>query len=74
MRERGIIKLFNSEKGYGFIRRPDNGVDEFFHINQVGNGIAEESIEIGAAVEFEVIPGRDGRSHAANLTLCEGGN
>ena len=73
MRENGFVKMFDIQRGFGFIRR-SGALDCFFHVNQVGDGIAIESIEVGAAVEFEVIPGRDGRSHAANLVLLQVGN
>ena len=56
--ERGTVKWFNNEKGYGFISR-EAGDDVFVHFS----AITEEgfkSLEEGQAVEFEVVEGDRG--------------
>ena len=54
----GTVKFFNSEKGFGFISRPD-GEDVFVHYSNIeGNGY--RALQEGQAVEFEVGPGRKG--------------
>ncbi len=46
---KGIVKMFNHEKGFGFISGQDG--DVFFHISKViNNGLIPE---IGTSVEFE---------------------
>ncbi|HVM40043.1 MAG TPA: cold-shock protein [Acidimicrobiia bacterium] len=54
----GTVKFFNSEKGFGFISRPD-GDDVFVHYSQI-QGSGYRSLEEGQQVEFEVGPGRKG--------------
>ena len=49
----GKVKMFNKEKGYGFIINPD-GKDVFFHYSElVMDGF--KTIEDGAEVEFEQV-------------------
>lgn len=64
-RVHGIVKWFNSEKGYGFISQED-GEDVFVHYSAIqGNGY--RSLEEGQKVEFEVTVGPKG-SQASNVT------
>ncbi len=62
----GTVKWFNPAKGFGFIVRDDGQKDVFVHISAVEqagmSGLAE-----GQRVQFEVEPGRDGKSSAAKL-------
>ncbi|MFW2383359.1 MAG: cold-shock protein [Acidimicrobiales bacterium] len=54
----GIIKFFNSEKGFGFISR-EGGDDVFVHYSQIA-GEGYKSLDEGQKVEFNVAPGRKG--------------
>ena len=50
--EKGTVKWFNGEKGYGFVTR-ENGEDVFAHFSAIqGDGF--KTLEEGQAVEFEV--------------------
>ncbi len=54
----GIVKFFNSEKGFGFISR-EGAEDVFVHYSNIqGNGY--RSLDEGQRVEFDVAPGRKG--------------
>lgn len=50
---KGKVKMFNQEKGYGFIKNED-GQDIFFHFSQlVMEGF--KTIENDSDVEFELV-------------------
>ncbi|ABR47804.1 putative cold-shock DNA-binding domain protein [Alkaliphilus metalliredigens QYMF] len=56
--EKGTVKWFNSEKGYGFITR-ENGDDVFVHFSAITmDGF--KTLEEGQAVQFEIIQGDKG--------------
>ncbi len=66
----GTVKWFNSAKGFGFITPDEGGKDAFVHISaleRAGLNILDE----GQRVEYELEPGRDGKSSAENLKLVE---
>jgi len=57
-RETGVVKWFNSSKGYGFITR-DQGTDVFVHYSAL-RGEGYRSLEEGQRVEFTVGKGEKG--------------
>ncbi len=63
--ERGKIKWFNAEKGYGFIAR-DNAKDVFVHYSAI-NMDGYKTLEEGAEVQFDIVDGQKG-DQAANVT------
>jgi CspA family cold shock protein len=58
MKEQGTVKWFNSEKGFGFIRRA-SGDDVFVHHSAI-LGAGFKSLAEGDAVEFTVTKGPKG--------------
>lgn len=66
----GIVKWFNTTKGFGFIAPDDGGNDVFVHISAVEaagmTGLADNQ-----KISYEMIEGRDGRSSAGELKLLE---
>ena len=64
----GIVKWFNAARGYGFIEPEDGSKDVFVHISAVeraGLSLLKE----GQRLNYDVVPGRDGRTAADNLVL-----
>ncbi|GAA1614956.1 cold-shock protein [Nocardia colli] len=55
----GIVKWFNSEKGFGFIAQDGGGPDVFVHYSAV-SGAGFRSLDEGQRVEFEIGQGQKG--------------
>jgi CspA family cold shock protein len=63
----GKIKMWNEEKGFGFIKPDGGGVDVFFHVTALREG---DEIALGKAVSFEVgVDPKSGKSRAATVDL-----
>jgi CspA family cold shock protein len=69
---RGIVKFFNTQKGYGFIV-PEGKVgtatpDVFVHVSDVErSGLT--TLSAGQLVDYDIIEDRSGRRSAQNLKL-----
>ena len=62
----GPVKWFNPEKGYGFISQKD-GEDLFVHVSEIKmDGF--KTLDEGAAVQFDVTTGQNGKLQASNVT------
>lgn len=64
----GIVKWFNPEKGYGFIR-PDDGSDDVFVHRSAVQKAGHTTLAEGARVIYELLPGRSGKMSAENLRV-----
>lgn len=62
---KGTVKWFSKEKGYGFISS-ETGEDLFVHFSEI-QGEGFKNLEDGAAVEFDVIPGKNGKMQAGSV-------
>jgi cold shock protein len=64
---RGKIKMFNEDRGFGFIKPDDGGADVFFHVSALREG---DEINVGKAVTFEAgVDPKTGKSKAVNVDL-----
>ncbi len=66
MREKGTVKWFNPDKGFGFIQRASGG-DVFVHHTAIQTE-GFRTLDEGAEVEFEVGDGPKG-PRAVNVTF-----
>ncbi len=67
---KGVVKWFNPTKGFGFIQPDDGGKDVFVHMSAVESA-GMHSLNEGQKVEYEVVPGRDGRPAADKLVAAD---
>ena len=67
----GTVKWFNPVKGYGFIEPEEGGKDVFVHISAVQRA-GMETLREGQKIQFEVVPGRDGKAYRARQSFPEG--
>ncbi len=64
----GTVKWFNTTKGYGFIQPDDGSKDAFVHISAVEQA-GLSSLREGQKVDFDLVPGRNGKTSAENLVV-----
>ena len=63
----GIVKWFNSQKGFGFIQPEDGGKDVFVHISAVERA-GMNALNEGQKVSYDIVADRrTGKSSADNL-------
>jgi len=60
VRVRGVVKWFNSAKGFGFIGRDGGESDVFVHFSAI-KGDGYKKLDEGDHVEFEVEAGAKGK-------------
>lgn len=62
----GVVKWFNTQKGYGFIQPEDGGRDVFVHISAVERA-GMSTLNEGQKINYELVTEK-GKTSAANLT------
>ena len=62
---RGRVDSFDDPEGYGTVTATDPEGTWFFHCTAIADGT--RTVEVGAEVAFEVVPGRLGRFEATDL-------
>jgi CspA family cold shock protein len=60
----GVVKFFNAERGYGFIKPDDGGRDVFVHITAVERAGLKSLVE-GQRISFDVEPDKKGKGPKA---------
>ena len=65
MRKQGILKQWNTEKGFGFIRPDDGGKDIFIHISTFPkDGVAPR---LGEKIRYEISTDHNGKPKAGHI-------
>ena len=65
---KGTVKWFNAQKGYGFITNESTGEDVFVHFSGIA-GEGYKSLEEGQNVTFDITEGNRGLQ-AVNITVA----
>ena len=65
---KGTVKWFNADKGYGFITNSETGEDVFVHFSGI-NAEGYKTLVEGQEVTFEITEGTRG-PQAVNVTVA----
>jgi CspA family cold shock protein len=64
----GTLKMWNADRGFGFIKDDAGGPDIFFHFSALQSaGINPDDLRLGEPLAFDVEISRDGRTKASNV-------
>jgi CspA family cold shock protein len=69
MRERGIVRRYLPERGFGFIETDGGGADLFLHCSELRPEVPQSAIREGVRVVFE-ISRKYGRPRAIDVELA----
>lgn len=65
-RERGIVKMFDRARGFGFATRRGK-TDVFVHCKQLPGDV--DWLDVGQPISFTVATDAQGRTHADNVEI-----
>ncbi|MCI8639727.1 MAG: cold-shock protein [Coprococcus sp.] len=65
---KGTVKWFNAQKGYGFITNEETGEDVFVHFSGI-SGDGYKTLEEGQQVTFDITEGNRGQQ-AVNVCVA----
>jgi cold shock protein len=67
----GKLKMWNADRGFGFIAVDGGGPDMFLHINDPKSaGIDPDKIRVGDRLTFETASTRDGKTKASDVRMA----
>jgi CspA family cold shock protein len=67
----GKLKMWNADRGFGFIADDAGGPDMFLHINELKiAGIDLDRLKVGERLSFEITSIRDGNTKASNVRMA----
>ena len=64
MTQTGVVKFFNADKGYGFIKPADGSGDIFVHVTAVEQA-GLRALSEGQKIAFEIEPDKKGKGPKA---------
>ena len=66
----GILKMWNADRGFGFIQNDAGGPDIFLHASALQDaGIDLDEIRNGIRLTYEIETARDGRTKAGSVRM-----
>ena len=66
----GVVKFYNTQKGYGFIQPDDGGTDVFVHATALERA-GMSSLSEGQKVSFDTeVDNRSGKTNVANISAA----
>ena len=66
----GKLKMWNADRGFGFIAVDGGGPDMFLHISELKTaGIDPDKIRVGDRLSFEPASTRDGKTKASKVRM-----
>ena len=64
----GTLKMWNADRGYGFVSDDSGGPDIFLHVSALESaGIDPDNIKKGERLTFDVESTREGKTRACNV-------
>jgi cold shock protein len=67
----GKLKMWNPDRGFGFIAVDGGGPDMFLHINDLKSaGVDPDRIRVGDRLTFETASTRDGKTKASDVRMA----
>lgn len=60
MRSRGVLKKYDSDRGFGFIKPDDGSGDVFVHVRAARDSGMTTMPDVGTSVEYEIEQGDRG--------------
>jgi CspA family cold shock protein len=64
----GILKMWNADRGFGFVGDDSGGPDIFLHVTALQSaGIDPDDIRKGDRLSFDVENTREGKTKASNV-------
>jgi cold shock protein len=67
----GKLKMWNADRGFGFIAVDAGGPDMFLHVSELrAAGIDPDKIRVGDRLSFEIGNTRDGKTKAINVRMA----
>jgi cold shock protein len=66
----GTLKMYDAQRGFGFIKRDDGGPDCFLHVKDLHPAsLGEDDVRPGLRVQFDLAENK-GRLRAVNVMRC----
>jgi cold shock protein len=69
-RQRGAVKKYDAQRGYGFVSSDTGSADQFVHVSNIFQ-CPPGGLRVGQRVEFTIGVNREGREQAVDVKIVE---